>query len=323
LCQPETVWDGRALVVIESGVAPCHPAAAAYEPLANRWVPVATPLRGVGTGPPLAWGAGRLILMSRRTGFAAAWSRATGRWLRLPSLREGGAISMTWTGKVFLVIASRQGQPAGRAWGLSGNHWQALPSLPAVWHGWYEGAPETTLGGSVYVLGHRYRGSFKMHDLSASSRLLRLTSSGWTVVALPLTANLGTTAFLTAADGRLLAGGIACPSFCMEETGQLIVITTGAHPHVSRLTPPGELFLPFPQGIAAGPRVVVVTYSVGGNRLYGGADFRAVEIYDPQAGQWLAGPRAPATPPDRAAYWTPYGVLSLGQGGGWMLRPGR
>ena len=65
----------------------------------------------------------------------------------------------------------------------------------------------------------------------------------------------------------------------------------------------------------------MVTYSAGGNTLAGGAHFRAVEIYDPLAGRWLTGPLAPATPTGRAAYWTAYGVVSLGQGGGWMLRP--
>jgi hypothetical protein len=323
LCQPAAVWDGHALIVIEGGVAPCHPAAAAYDPTANRWVMVAAPPAGVGLNPLAAQGAGRLIVMSRRTGFSAAWSPATRRWLRLPPFPAAGAISMTWTGRVFLVIASRQGQRAARAWGLAGDRWQPLPNLPPVWHGWYAAAPAATLDGSVYALAHEYHGSLKAHTVSGSSRLLRLTGSGWTAVPLPLAADLGTAVSLTTLDGRLLATGTTCPSFCMEEIGQAVIIGPGARPHMILLSPPGRLYLPFPQGIAAGPHAVVVTYSVGGNTLYGGAHFRAVEIYDPRAGRWLAGPRAPATPPDRAAYWTPYGVVSLGQGGGWVLRPGK
>lgn len=314
LCQPEALWDGRALIVIESGLAPCHPAAAAYDPTANRWVTIAAPPAGVGLNPLAAQGAGRLVLMSLRTGFSAAWSQAARRWLRLPRLPAVKAISMTWTGRVFLVIAS-----TGRAWGLAGDRWQPLPSLPPVWHGWYAAAPAATLGGSVYVLAHERHGF-----APGSSRLLHFTGSGWTVVppSRPLAADLGTAGFLTTLDGRLLTTGTTCPSICMEEIGQAAIIGPGARPHVILLSPPGRLYLPFPQGIAAGPHAVVVTYSVGGNTLSGGDNSRAVEIYDP-AGRWLAGPPAPATPPDRAAYWTPYGVVSLGQAGGWMLRPGQ
>ncbi len=228
---------------------------------------------------------------------------------------------MTWTGKVFVVIASRQGQTTGQTWSLAGDNWQPLPSLPPVWHGWYTAAPAAVLDRSVYVLAHAFRGSLKAHDVSGSSRLLRLTGSGWTVVPLPLTAGQGTAVFMTALIGGLLATGIACPSFCMEDTGQAAIIRPGARTDAILLSPPGHLNLPFPQGIAAGPNAVVVTYSVGGNTLSGGANPRAVEIYDPRAGRWLAGPLAPARPYDRAAYWTPDGVVSLGQAGGWLLRP--
>jgi hypothetical protein len=158
------------------------------------------------------------------------------------------------------------------------------------------------LGGSVYVLAHVFRGSLKAHNLSGSSRLLRLTISGWTVVPLPHAADLGTTVFLSVLHGSLLATGVACPSFCMEDTGQAATIMPGARPHEILLSPSGRLNLPFPQGITAGPTAVVMTYSVGGNTLSGGDDPRAVEIYDPRIGQWLAGPPAPAAPPDRAAY---------------------
>ena len=322
LCRPAALWDGRALIVIESGVAPCQPAAAAYDPTANRWMPVAAPPCATGLNPLAAWGGGRLVLMSRRTGFAAAWSPADRGWLRLPQLPAAGAISMTWTGRMFLVITSRQGQPSGRAWGFAGHRWRPLPSLPPVWHGWYAGVPIATLDGSVYALAHEFHGSPNAPNVSGSSRLLRLAGSAWTVVPLRLAADLGTIEVLTAQDGHLLATGTSCSgSFCAEELGQAAIIGPGASPHAILLSPPDRLFLPFPQGIAAGPRAAVVTYSVGGNTLSGGAHFRAVEIYDSRVGQWLAGPLAPAAPPVRAAYWTPDGVVSLGQGGGWVLRP--
>jgi hypothetical protein len=144
------------------------------------------------------------------------------------------------------------------------------------------------LGGSVYVLAHVFRGSLKAHNISGSSRLLRLTSSEWKVVPLPLAADLGTAVFLSVLHGSLLATGVACPSFCMEDTGQGATIMPGARPHAILLSPSGRLNPPFRQGIAAGPTAVVVTYSVGGNTLSGGDDPRAVEIYDPGIGRRLA-----------------------------------
>jgi hypothetical protein len=322
LCQPFALWDGHVLIVVESGVAPCHPAAALFYPSANRWAKITAPPQSVGRNYFSAWGGGRLVLMSRRTGIAAAWSPGTRRWLGLPRLPATGVISLTWTGRMFLAIAARPGKAIGRAWRLAGHHWQSLPSLPPVWHGWYVGAPAAVLGGSVYVLAHEFHGKLKKHNISGSSRLLRLTGSGWTVVPLPPAIALGWTYVLIALDGRLLATGTGCPiDECMEAVGLAAIITPGAPAHAALLSPPGDLNVPFPGGFATGPHAAVVTYSAGGNTLSGGAHFRAVEIYDPQARRWLTGPRAPATPPGRSAYWTPYGVVSLGQGGGWLLRP--
>jgi hypothetical protein len=132
-----------------------------------------------------------------------------------------------------------------------------MPNLPPVWHGWYTAAPAAVLDGSVYVLAHVFRGSLKAHNISGSSRLLRLTNSGWTV--LPLAADLGTVVSLTALDGALLATGVGCPSSCMEAIGEAVIIRPGASMHALPLSPPGRLYLPFPQGTAPGPNAVVVT----------------------------------------------------------------
>jgi hypothetical protein len=136
-CEPATAgWDGSALVVIESGAAPCHPGAAAYYPATNRWARMPTPPRATGRYPLAAWGGGRLVLVSQRTGFAAAWSPSTRRWARLPRVPGTAVISLTWTGRHFLAISSRQAyQATGRAWRLASGRWQPLPSLPPAWHG--------------------------------------------------------------------------------------------------------------------------------------------------------------------------------------------
>ncbi|MHB1431204.1 MAG: hypothetical protein ACYCVZ_03680, partial [Streptosporangiaceae bacterium] len=276
-----------------------------------------------GQYPLAAWGGGRLVLVSQRTGFAAAWSPSARRWLDLPRIPATAAISLTWTGRQFLAITARAGQPTGRAWRLANGRWQPLPGLPPVWHGWYAWAPAVTVGGSVYILAHELHGTLGKQNISGSSRLLRRTTTGWTVLPLPRSAAQGWTLLLSAVDGRLLSTGTSCPvPECMEEVGQAAVVTPGTRTRAAALSPPGGLNMPFPQGIATGPHAVVVTYSVGGNTLGGsGANARDVEIYDPLTGRWLTGPRAPAAPPGRAAYWTPYGVVSLGQGGGWILRP--
>jgi hypothetical protein len=327
LCQPAALWDGRALLVVQIAAAPCRPGAAAYDPEANRWVRIATPPPRFGQNTLMATGGGGLVLVAQRTGVTAAWEPARNRWLWLPRLHAGGVISLSWTGRAFVVITAHQGRDSGRAWALAGPagaRWQALPDPPPVWHGWYTLAPAVAFGGAMYVLAHEFHGSPSRHNISGSSRLLRLTSSGWTVVPLPAAGTVGTAVRLTQTGGRLLATGDTCPSFCMETIGLAALIRPGgpdAHPAAVLLWPPRYLDLPWPAGIAAGPRAVVVTYAVGGNTLSGGDHFRAVEIYDPATGRWLAGPTAPAAPPGRAAYWTPDGVVSLGQGGGWLLRP--
>ena len=327
VCETATgVWDGSALVIIESGTAPCRTGAEAYDPATNRWGRLPAPPPPVGQYPLTAWGGGKLVLVSSRTGSAAAWSPSARRWLGLPRVPATTVISLTWTGAMFLAITSRQAyQATGRAWRLAGRRWRPLPSLPPVWHGWYASAPAATVGRSVYVLAHEFHGKLSKHNISGSSRLLRRTAAGWTVLPLPRPAAQGWALLLAALDGRLLATGTSCSAMgCMEEIGAASLITPGAGPsgpHATALSPPGSIGLPFPQGIAAGPRAVVVTYSVGGNTLAGsGADSRDVRIYDPLTGRWLTGPRA-ANTSGSAAYWTPDGVVSLGQDGGWLLRP--
>ena len=320
------VWDGSALVIIESGPAPCRTGAEAYDPATNRWARLPAPPSPVGRYPLAAWGGGKLVLVSPRTGSAAAWSPSARRWARLPRVPATTVISLTWTGTTFLAITSRQAyQATGRAWRLAGRRWRSLPSLPPVWHGWYASAPAAAVGRSVYVLAHEFHGKLSKHNISGSSRLLRRTAAGWTVLPLPRPAAQGWALILSPLDGRLLATGTSCSAMeCMEEVGEASLITPGAGrsgPHATALSPPGGIGLPFPQGIAAGPKAIVVTYSVGGNTLMGsGADSRDVRLYDPLTGRWLTGPRAPATYPS-PAFWTPDGVALLGQGGGWMLRP--
>ncbi|MHB1594112.1 MAG: hypothetical protein ACYCO9_17170 [Streptosporangiaceae bacterium] len=208
-CEPATaIWDGSALLVIESGGTPCHPGAAAYYPTANQWVRMPTPPRATGQYPLAAWGAGRLVLVSQRTGFAAAWSPSARRWVGLPRVPATTVISLTWTGGQFLAITSRQAyQAAGRAWRLAGDRWRPLPGLPPVWHGWYAWAPAATVHGAVYVLAHELHGRSSKVNISGSSRLLRLTAGRWTALPLPRSAAQGRTLLLTAMDGRLLDPG--------------------------------------------------------------------------------------------------------------------
>lgn len=316
------LWDGTALVILNSGAPPCHSSAEAYDPATGRWSRLPTPPRATGQYPLAAWGDGRLVLAGQ-LGFAAAWSPAADRWQTLPRIPASSVISLTWTGTTFLAITSRQAyQATGRAWRLASGRWRSLPNLPPVWHGWYAWAPAVTVGGVVYVLAHEFHGTFSKRNISGSSRLLRRTASGWAVLPVPSSAEPGSTVFLAAVDGRLLAIGASCPVLsCPEAIGLAAVITPGSRTRATMISPPSGIGLPFPEGIAAGPHAVVVTYSVGGNTLDGsGVDSRDVAIYDPLTGRWLTGPRA-ANTSGSAAYWTPDGVVSLGEDGGWLLRP--
>ena len=53
----------------------------------------------------MATGGGSLVLVAQRTGVTAAWESGRNRWLWLPRLPAGGAISLSWTGGAFVAIA--------------------------------------------------------------------------------------------------------------------------------------------------------------------------------------------------------------------------
>ncbi len=108
LCNPQAIWDGRDLVLIEPGYPPCRPAAAAYDPKTNTWTVIAAPPRAVGAVPLGAFGGGRLVLVSPITGATYIWNAATGLWRRVDSLPLKDAASVSWTGSYFLVITTRR-----------------------------------------------------------------------------------------------------------------------------------------------------------------------------------------------------------------------
>jgi hypothetical protein len=116
--------------------------------------------------------------------------------------------------------------------------------------------------------------------------------------------------------------------------GAAALLRPGAHPATIALTP--KAGVPYPRDIAAGGRAIVVTYPEGlGAMLPPGTGPApgSSAIYDIATGRWLPGPTAPGSGSTFGAYWTPYGVISLGQPtsttldtkrniGGWLLRPG-
>jgi len=327
LCDPVSVWDGRDLLVVEPGVRVngwCPARTAAYDPQTNSWTAIAAPPSAIGHQVG-AWGGGRLVLIAARNGKAVSWSAAGGRWHQLPRVPDGGIPSITWTGRGFLVIMIR-GRHA-RAFMLDGNRWAPLPDLPQPGTGSIAEAAAAVSQGAVYVLADVAH----VAPPSGYIELLRLTASGWTSAA--MSAGAPSSNFtLTTVAGGMLAAGSACPGKggCTIDLEALALLRPGAHTDVIPLhTPPG---VPAPVSIAAGADAVVVTNPrVPG--ISAKPPTRKCLIYDLTAGTWHRGPSTPHSQGGIGTYWTPYGVISLGQFGsggiqstrvgGWLLRPAR
>jgi hypothetical protein len=328
LCDPVSVWDGRDLVVVEPGVNMyfgwCPARAATYDPQTNSWTAIAAPPDVIGEQVG-AWGGGRLVLVTPRNGKTVSWSAADGQWRQLPRVPKGGLPSITWTGRGFLVFMIR-GRHA-RAFMLSGNRWARLRDLPQPGTGSIVHAAAAVSQGAVYVLA----------DVAHVAppwgyvELLRLTASGWT--RMPISAGAPSSDFtLTTVAGGMVAAGSACPGKgrCTVDLEALALLHPGADPDVIPLhTRPG---VPARVSIAAGADAIVVTNPrLAG--LTGQPPTRKCLIYDFTTGTWHRGPDTRHSQGGLGTYWTPYGVISLGQSesdsiqsariGGWLLRPAR
>jgi hypothetical protein len=333
LCDPRPVWDGHDLVVVQAGFPPCPPGAAAYDPRANRWTGLAAPPRLIGQAPVAAWGGGRLVLVSPATGVTVTWSPATGQWHQIATLPSPGAASLGWTGSTFLAITISKA--VTRAFALGGGRWARLPDLPQPSKGSIAEAATAADDRAVYALA----GINVPHDNpndtynSGSAELLRLTATAWTPVPLAPGAPRSQLA-LTQVDGAILAAGSACPGLggCSLEGGTAALLQPGARDSTIPLLP--KAGVPSPRDIAGGGQAIVMTYSEGlGSPLPPGTGPApgSSAIYDIATGTWLQGPTAAGSRADLGAYWTPYGVISLGQPtrttvdsthiGGWLLRP--
>jgi hypothetical protein len=338
LCDPLSVWDGHDLVVVEPGWPHCRAAAATYNPRTNSWAAIAEPpklwarSRLFGPQPVAAWGDGRLVMVSPVTGVTVAWSPATGRWQQIRTLPSRGAVSASWTGSKFLVITARMiavNKGTARAFALTGDRWTRLPDLPQPGKGQIVEAVTAADDGAVYALAGINVAHTSPNDMynSGHVELLRLTPAAWTPVPLSSSAPSSQLA-LTQVDGAIVAAGSAClgRGGCTEEDGAAALLRPGSHPATIALRPqPG---VPYPRDIASGRHAIVVTYPEGLG------DTRPGPPPAITTGRWLQGPTATDFRADLGAYWTPYGVVSLGQPsraagvesthiGGWLLRPAR
>jgi hypothetical protein len=341
LCDPRAAWDARDLVVVEPGFPPCPAGAAAYDPRANSWVKIAAPPRLIGQRPVAAWGGGRLVLVSPDTGATVTWRPATGRWQQIAPVPSRGAVAVAWTGGKFLVITANMisaNKGTGRVFALAGGRWTRLPDLPQPGRGRIVEAAAAADDGAVYVLADINVAHTNPNDTynSGSVELLRLTAAAWMPVPLSPGAPRSQLA-LTQVDGAILAAGSACPGRgpCTLEDGAAALLRPGAHPDTIALLP--KAGVPYPRDIAAGGQAMVVTYPEGlGAPLPPGAGPApgSSAIYDIATRRWLPGPTALGSGSIFGAYWTPYGVVSLGQPthttldstrniAGWLLRPAR
>jgi hypothetical protein len=340
MCGNLAQWDGRDLVVIQEPSGGCPLGAAKYDPRANRWSTIPAPPMLKRQWAVAASGGGQVLLVLN-TGATYSWRPATGRWQPLGALPAGrNRFSVAWTGSTFLVTRLYRWKTAGpvQAFELTGHRWKQLPDLPEPAAGRMDDAPAVAFNGAVYVFAHitvthhtdqnGQPGSYE----TGYVQLLRLTSAGWTQVPLGSGGPKSEVA-LTLVNGAILAAGTSCGALCTVDNGIAALIRPGPEQSVIRLKPqPG---VPYPMNFAAGARAIVVTYTGGIGGLPGGHQPPpgACYIYDVATGTWQPGPTAPATPRIAGpAYWTPYGVISLGVTfggkvpalahiGGWLLRP--
>ncbi len=273
------------------------------------------------------------MLVSPVTGVTVMWSPATGQWHQIATLPSPGAASLGWTASKFLVITISKA--ATRAFALNGGRWARLPDLPQPSKGSIVEVAMAADDGAVYALADINVPHANPNDTynSGSAELLRLAATAWTPVPLAPGAPLSQLA-LTQVDGAILAAGSACPGLgpCTLEDGAAALLRPGARDSTIPLLP--KAGVPYPRDIAAGGQAIVVTYSEGlGSPLPPGAGPTpgSSAIYDIATGTWLQGPIASGSRADLGAYWTSYGVVSLGQPtrttidsthiGGWLLRP--
>jgi len=340
MCGPLAVWDGRDLVAIQEPGSSCPLGAAEYDPLANRWTKIAAPPMLKGQRAVDAAGGGRVVVVLN-TGATYSWRQVTGRWQRLGTLPAGrNQYSVAWTGRTFLVTRLYSWGPRGpgKAFELAGRRWTALPDLPQPPRGRLEQALPIALNGAVYVLVS----IMVTHHTTPNGQpglygtgyveLLRLTSSGWSHVPLG-PGGPKSELELAQVHGAILAAGSYCGGLCTQENGSAALLRPGSSASVTPLKPP--LGVPYPWNFAAGSRAIVVTYTAGLGDLSYGQNIPpgTCYVYDLATGTWRRGPTAPASPLTLGpAYWTPVGVISLGQSdggvdpalartGGWLLRP--
>jgi hypothetical protein len=211
---------------------------------------------------------------------------------------------------------------------LGGDRWTRLRDLPQPGTGSIDQVAAAVSKGALYVLA----------DVAHVAppwgyvELLRLTNSGWTRI--PMHAGAPSSDFtLTTVAGGMVAAGSACPAKdgCTVDLEALALLRPGGDPDVIPLhTRPG---VPARVFIAAGADAVVVTNPRVAAAFTPQPPTRKCLIYDLTTGTWLRGPDARHSQGGLGTYWTPYGVISLGQSesdstrsariGGWLLRPAR
>ena len=340
MCGNLALWDGRGLVVIQEPADACPLGAAEYDPRVNRWTTIAAPPVLKHQSAVGASGGGRVVLVLN-TGATYSWRQATGRWQQLGTLPAGeNHFSVTWTGSTFLVtrLYSWKHPGPGQAFELTGLRWTVLPDLPQPPTGQMQEAPAVVFKGAVYVLAHivvthhtDQNGQPGFYE-TGYTELLRLTPTGWSHVPLGPGGPKSELA-LTQVHDAILAAGWSCGALCTAGNGKAALLRPGSRTSVIQLRPrPG---VPYAWNFAAGARAIVVTYTQGLGQLPGGPEPPpgTCYIYNITTGTWQPGPTSPATSATAGpAYWTPYGVISLGESGGqknpelahtggWLLRP--
>jgi hypothetical protein len=338
LCGPVATWDGEGLIVVDPvqpasrrstdcGI-PSETGAGIYDPLANRWTTIASPPASLGAAIQVAWGGGRLLATSAVNGSAAFWTPSTNSWSAAPARPDPsyGVSSLTWTG-VGMLVTTIGKSGAAHVEQLVGNSWRSLPSLPPFGESVAD-ATTAVAGRQLYAItttqpaNVRFGSSFYA---KVQSHLMRLDGDSWRSVSLLDSDEPVSMLSMSTVGHDLLLTGADCPvpvpCTLWDVSAALIEPGQGTTPYNATTSTDGSAI-----AVTGGGTAVVYQ----GLRTTQGTTVQLqphtageTEIFDLSTGRILHGPSAGAGPDSLGTFWTPDGVVCLGETptGGLILRP--
>jgi hypothetical protein len=270
---------------------------------------------------------------------------AHGQWVRLPPapMRLCDPVS-AWDGHALIVVQPAQHpscQLSAAAYDPRTNTWQPIQAPPAS-----IGSPAAVAfgGGRLVLIAD---GGLAVAWEPASGHWQQVGQVP--VAGSPAIAWTGREFLVTMLSGRtaatfLLIGHQWTRLADLPEprTGTIVEAPVAVHGRAALIRPGAQVArvvtlrprfgVPYPRDIAAGASAVVITYPERLGEVRPSPVARGSCLtYDVATGSWYPGPTEARSTANLGAYWTPSGLISLGQFlpnggestriGGWLLRP--